>query len=80
MGDETPLKLSPHFADFIKSQVADGRYDTESDVVAAALSLLEAEELQRKAVIAALIEGENSGPAEPFDFDLFLAARRAEKD
>jgi Arc/MetJ-type ribon-helix-helix transcriptional regulator len=30
-----------------------------------------------EALRAALIEGENSGPGEPFDVEAFLAARRA---
>ncbi len=38
------------------------------------------EECQRKLEVlrAALIEGERSGPSKPFDFDAFIAKRRAE--
>jgi len=36
-------------------------------------ALLEAEEQKLEALRAALIEGEESGPAEPFDFDEFIA-------
>lgn len=38
------------------------------------------DEYQRKveALRAALIEGERSGPSKPFDFDAFIATRRAE--
>ena len=38
------------------------------------------EEYQRKleALRAAIIEGELSGPSQPFDFDAFIAERRAE--
>lgn len=43
---------------------------------------LDEEEYQSKlaALRAAIIEGELSGPAEPFDFDAFIAERHAEYD
>jgi antitoxin ParD1/3/4 len=47
--------------------------------VRAGLRLLEEHEQRVAALRDALAEGEASGPAEPFDFDEFLAAKRAER-
>jgi antitoxin ParD1/3/4 len=38
---------------------------------------LETQEIQLAALREALIEGEDSGPAEPFDFEQFIAKARA---
>jgi antitoxin ParD1/3/4 len=40
--------------------------------------LPENREVKRAALRAALIEGETSGPSTPFDFDAFIARKRAE--
>jgi antitoxin ParD1/3/4 len=39
--------------------------------------LLEEHEAKVVALRAALIEGEKSGPATPFDFDIFIARKKA---
>lgn len=77
MARNTSISLGDHFADFIDTQVQAGRYGTASDVVRAGLRLLEEHESKVKALQAALIEGEQSGPAAPFDFDAFNARKRA---
>ena len=79
MSDQPSIILSEHFSGFLKQQVATGRYDSASDVVRAALRLLEAREAKLEALRSALIEGEESGPAEPFDLDEFLAERMASR-
>ena len=66
------VTVGDYFADFIERQVAQGRYDTASDVVAAGLRLLEEHEAKLEALRAALIEGEQSGAPTPFDLDEFL--------
>lgn len=76
MGKHTSFSLGDHFADFIEDQVARGRYCNASDVVRAGLRLLEEQEAKLAALRAALIEGENSGPSTPFDFDDFIAEQR----
>ena len=46
-------------------------------MVRAGLRLLEDEETKLAALRAALIEGEQSGPSTPFDFEAFVAAKRS---
>jgi antitoxin ParD1/3/4 len=78
MPRNAPINLGDHFSDFIDSQVAAGRYDDASEVVRAGLRLLEEREARLAALRGALIEGERSGPSEPFDFDAFIARRQGE--
>jgi antitoxin ParD1/3/4 len=76
MGRVTSFSLGEHFAKFVEAQVSEGRYDNASDVMRAALRLLEEREARLNALRAALIEGENSGPSTPFDFEAFIARKR----
>lgn len=77
MARNTSVTLSEHFADFVDAQVRSGRYGSASEVVRAGLRLLEEHEAQLKALEQALIEGEQSGPPQPFDFDAFIERMRA---
>jgi antitoxin ParD1/3/4 len=70
--------ITGELAKFIDSQVESGRYGSASAVVHAGLRLLQEHEAKVKALEAALIEGENSGDPRPFDFDEFIARKRAE--
>ncbi len=79
MAKNTSFSLGDHFTTFIDDQVEDGRYGSASDVVRAALRLLEQQETKLAALRAALIEGENSGPSSAFDFEDFIARKRETK-
>ena len=76
MSKNTSVTIGDHFADFIERQVKDGRYGSASDVVRAGLRLLEDYETRVEALRTALIEGEESGPATPFDFEAFIKRKR----
>jgi len=76
MGRVTSFSLGDHFAKFVEAQVSEGRYDNASDVMRAALRLLEEREARLNALRAALIEGEASGPSTPFDFEAFISRKR----
>jgi antitoxin ParD1/3/4 len=73
----TSVSLGDHMLNFAQQQVASGRYSSTSDVVRAGLRLLEDHEARVQALRNALIAGENSGESTPFDFDAFIAAKRA---
>jgi antitoxin ParD1/3/4 len=72
----TSVIIGDHFAEFIERQVSEGRYGSASDVVRAGLRLLEEREMKVEALRAALVEGEQSGPSTPFDFDDFIDRKR----
>jgi antitoxin ParD1/3/4 len=76
MPKSTSVTVADHFAEFIERQVGEGRYDSPTDVVQAGLRLLEEQESKLDALRAALTEGEQSGPGEPFDFDAFIKEKR----
>jgi antitoxin ParD1/3/4 len=77
MSKNTSFSIGEHFSNFIDKQVREGRYGSASDVVRAGLRLLEEQEAKLAALRAALIEGEQSGASTPFDFEAFIARKRA---
>ena len=78
MARNTSVSLGDHFARFIETQVAEGRYNSASDVVRAGLRLLEGHEASLAALRGALVEGERSGACLPLDFDAFIRAKQVE--
>lgn len=79
MPRNTSVTIGEHFTRFIDEQVETGRYASASEVIRAGLRMLEDYEGRLKALDALLQEGIDSGPAEPFDFDEFLARKREER-
>lgn len=67
MGKNTSISISQHFDIFIQNQIDTGRYASTSEVVRAALRLLEQEEHKMKTLRQALIDGEESGFVENFN-------------
>lgn len=77
MARNTSISLDDHFLDFLSREVSSGRYRSASEVVRAGLRLLEDQETRLASLRSALAEGEDSGAPEPFDFDAFIAAKKA---
>ena len=63
----TSVALGSYFDDFIKAQIAQGRYNNASEVIRAGLRLLEDNENQALALKKAILDGLDSGIAEDFD-------------
>ena len=61
MARNTSITLGRHFDEFISQQLAEGRYGSASEVIRAALRLLEEREEKVRALRQALREGEESG-------------------
>lgn len=76
MATNTSISLDEHFVGFLAREVESGRYRSASEVVRAALRLLEDRETQMLALREALAAGEASGEPEQFDFDAFIAAKK----
>lgn len=72
MGKNTSIALGDHFEDFVSTTVSTGRYNSASEVIRAALRLLEEEEEKKTLLTKALIEGEESGMVENFDPQILL--------
>jgi antitoxin ParD1/3/4 len=79
MSKSTSVVLGDELAEFIDRQIAKGRYGSSSEMVRAGLRLLEENETRLETLRAALAAGEASGPATDFDFDAFVARKRAGK-
>lgn len=72
MTKNTSILLGEHFHKFIGEQVDSGRFSTASEVVRAALRLMEEEEKRNRALRSALKHGERSGFMESIDRKGFM--------
>ena len=80
MARTVTVSLGPHYEEFIRQNIAGGRYNNASEVIRAALRRLEEDETRLAAMRAALIEGEESGIVEDFDPQEFLNRFNAKHD
>jgi len=76
MGRNTSIILGDHFDQFIKSEIASGRYSSASEVIRSGLRILEEERKKIELINEALVVGENSGTAQPFDNSTFKEKMR----
>ena len=79
MTKNTSIILSDHFEAFISRQVEQGEYGSASEVMRAALRLLEERQAKLEALRQALIEGEQSGAATPLDIEAIKRKARASR-
>jgi len=79
MAKNTSITLGEHFDEFITGQVESGRFGSASEVVRAALRLLENTETRLETLRRLLNEGEQSGIAD-YDFEAFMAELDSEND
>ena len=75
MSRNTSFSVGEHFMTFIDAQIAEGRYNSASDVVRAGLRLLEEQETKLAALRVALIEGEESGVSDRSVRDIWVAVK-----
>ncbi len=71
MAKNTSILLGDYFDNFINSQIKSGKYSSASEVIRAALRVLEFEEVKKSDVIKALKKGEKSGFSTDFNRDSF---------
>jgi antitoxin ParD1/3/4 len=76
MTKNTSVIVGDHFAGFIESQIASGRFSSTSEVIRAGLRLLEEHDAKLKALQNALVAGERSGEPRAFDNAGFLERMR----
>ena len=67
----TSIVQGKHFDEFIKSEMESGRYSSVTEIIKAGLSLLEKEGMKIDLINEALVIGEESGKAVPFNNEAF---------
>lgn len=72
----TSVALGEPFIQFARRKVESGEFATMSEVVREAMRRYIADDVKLQALRAAIQEGIDSGPPEPFDFDEFLKDMR----
>ena len=75
----TSFSLGAHFEGFIAEKVASGRYGTASEVVRAALRLLEERESRAEKLRRDLEEGIRSGRADDYSIERIIEAAKQQR-
>ncbi|MCQ2134401.1 MAG: type II toxin-antitoxin system ParD family antitoxin [Bacteroidales bacterium] len=75
----TSVALGPYFENFISTTIQTGRYNNASEVIRAALRMLEENERKYLELKSAIEEGENSGRDDDFDPEVHLTALKASR-
>ncbi|MCF6263287.1 MAG: type II toxin-antitoxin system ParD family antitoxin [Xanthomonadales bacterium] len=78
MAKNTSITLGDHFDGFISGQLSSGRFNSASEVIRAALRLLENSETRLKTLRQMLNEGEQSGISD-YNYDAFMEELDSEK-
>ena len=76
MSKNTSVVLGKEQDKFIRAQIKSGRFGSASEAMRAGLRLLEEQVFTVERLRAAIIEGEASGPATPFDMNDFVKSKR----
>ena len=79
MAKNTSITLGDHFDGFITGQVKSGRFSSASEVIRAALRLLENTETKLETLRHMLAEGEQSGIAD-YNYDELMAELDSENN
>lgn len=74
MAKNTSILLGDYFENFINGQVKTGKFSSASEVVRAALRLLEVEEEKIKRLRYEIELGEKSGMVSDFDPEIYLTS------
>jgi len=72
MAKNTSMTLGDHFDGFIAGQIDSGRFTSASEVVRAALRMLENTEMKLNTLRKSLDDGEKSGIAD-YEYNAFMA-------
>lgn len=79
MNRNTSISLGSYFEKFIEGKISEGRYKNASEMIRAALRLLEEEEIKVRTLKGAIQEGIESGYETNFDPDEYLKNLKAVK-
>ena len=71
----TSIALGENLADYARSKVASGEFGSTSEVVRDALRRAKERDARIENLRELIREGEESGPARPFDWDAFMARK-----
>jgi antitoxin ParD1/3/4 len=65
------INIAPYYKQFIINEMASGKFNNEAEIIQAGLALLEKEQTQMSILSKAILDGEKSGFALPFNNEEF---------